>query len=303
MLSLWEGNTTLAGRNFQLVATSGGLAATQLAAAGFTVLVTQPQDTSQIQGELGHAFLAADIPALAVVPFERAVSLAPRSGVAHAYLGWTLLQLDQPLRAKPEVARGVSLSPSVGFVWFAAGEVELALGQPALALTDFQEGETLDPGNPLLFAEAGQAALLLRNYTAAERFLETASSLSSTPTEAIALLSIYVDFHLGMGDGTARAAGIRAVTRWPRSEALQFLLAQILADSDQLVDAYYATLTAHRLDPTDPGPYVLLGAQAESEGDYITAALDLRIALALRPSGPLAPEARTLLAPIANVST
>ena len=111
-----------------------------------------------------------------------------------------------------------------------------------------------------------------------------------------------MDFHLGIDDGTARAAGIRAVTRWPHSEALEFLLAQIFVDSNQMVDAYYATVTAHLLDPTDPGPYVYLGAQAENEGDYVTAALDLRIALALRPSGPLAPEARTLLAPIADVS-
>lgn len=230
------------------------------------------------------------------------MNLAPQSGVAHAYLGWTFLQLGQTLQAQTEITRGLSLSPSVSFVWFAAGALALALEQPFQALPDFQYGATLDPNNPLFFAEAGQAALQLRNYTAAEQFFKTASSLSSAPTEAIALLSIYVDFHLGMGDGTARAAGIQAVTRWPHNETLEFLLAQIFADSNQAVDAHYAILTAHLLDPTDPGPYVFMGAQAENEGDYVTAALDLRIALALRPNGPFAPEAQTLLASIADVS-
>lgn len=68
MLALWQGDNAVAGHDFQLAEKSGGPAAAQPAEEGFAALVTLPQDTSQTQGDLGHAFLAANIPALAARP-------------------------------------------------------------------------------------------------------------------------------------------------------------------------------------------------------------------------------------------
>ncbi|MGO8951474.1 MAG: hypothetical protein ACLQUY_28235 [Ktedonobacterales bacterium] len=299
MLALWEGDATTAKRDFGLAL--GSTSSSWLVSDGFTFVASLPLDEFASEGQLGHAFLSANLPALALAPFQRAVALEPQNGEACAYLGWTQLLLGRPVPASEDIARGLEQAPSVSFVWFAAGELALDQRQPSQALSYFQEGATLDPNNPVFWAEAGSASLILRDYDGAEAMLQTASNLSQSPDDAIALLHIYVDFQLGFQDGTARRAGIEAVTRWPNNEALEFLLAEIYAGSNEAADAYYAAEAAQRLDPTDPGPYVLLGAQAENEGNYVNAALLLRIALALRPNGPYATEAESLLVPIQDI--
>ena len=303
MLALWQGKFALAKRNFAIVAGShDNAAAAQLAADGFPALAAKPQNNVLTQGNLGHAFLAANLPALALQPFQRAVTLAPKNGAAHAFLGWTFLLLGQPAKAGPQIRLGLALAPNNSFSWFVAGEASFGSGQPARALHDFLQGSALDITNPIFYAEAGQAALAQHDYTDALSLLQTASTLSDQPTYAISLLSVYVNYQLGLDDGTARRAAITALDRWPDNEAIQFQLAEIFVEANEGANAYYAAETAKSLDPTDPGPYILLGTQAENEGNYVVAALDFRIALALRPSGPLAPEARTLLAPISDVS-
>ena len=235
-------------------------------------------------------------------PFQRAVGLAPRNGEAHAFLGWTFLLLGQATKAGPQIRLGLALAPNNSFSWFAAGEAALGSGDPGEALHDFLQGSALDLANPIFYAQAGQAALTQHDYSDALSLLQTASTLSDQPAYAISFLSIFVSYHLGQDDGTARRAAIAASDRWPNNEAIQFQLAEIFVEANEGANAYYTAETAKSLDPTDPGPYILLGTQAENEGDYVVAALDFRIALALRPSGPLAPEARTLLAPISDVS-
>ncbi len=300
MLALWQGDWASAQRYLGLAKQSES--SSWLQSDGFDTVLTLPPNSFQSEGQLGHAFLSANLPRLALAPWQRAVALAPRNGEAHAYLGETWLLLGQPALANPEIASGLELAPSTSFVWFAAGELAMAQAQPSLGLRDFQQGAGLDPANPLLWEEAGRASLELRDYYGAEQMMQTASDLSNNPDEAIALLSIYVDYHLGFLDGTARHAGIAAVTRWPGNETLEFLLAEIFTGTNEAANAYYTAEAARSLDPTDPGPYVLLGAQAENEGNYVTAALMLRIALALRPGGPYAREAEALLAPIQDIS-
>jgi tetratricopeptide (TPR) repeat protein len=302
ILQLWQGNGPAAARDMLAALAGGNPTAAWLVTDGFTALVTVPEHSVDTEGRLGHAFLDANLPALALAPFQVAVKLSPNDGEAHSYLGWTLLLLGRTSQAAKQIDQGIKLSPSVSFAWFAAGELALAQQQPEPAIRYLQEGATLEPRNPLFWAEAGRASLLLHDYAGAEQMLETASNLSTSPVEAIALLHIYVDFHLGFVDGSARRAGIDAVDRWPGNEALEFLLAEIFTDNNESANAYYAAEEAHILDPTDPGPYVLLAAQAENEGDYIPAALLLRVALALSPDGPFASQAETLLAPIQDIS-
>lgn len=302
ILSLWQGNPQAAARDFEEARTAENPATAWVVTDGFSALVTLPQGSVDAEGWLGHAFLDANLPALARSPFQKAVTLAPQDGEGHAYLGWTLLLLGQPAQAGREISQGLRLAPSVSFVWFAAGELALAQQQPGLALRCLQEGSTLDPRNPVFWAEAGQASLRLHDYAGAEQMLQTASDLSKSPVEATLLLQIYVEYHLGFEDGSARRAGIDAVSRWPGNETLDFLLAEIFTYSNESANAYYEAEAAQQLDPADPGPYVLLGAQAENEGDYVHAALFLRVALALRPGGPFAGEAEALLAPIEDIS-
>jgi tetratricopeptide (TPR) repeat protein len=302
-LALWQGNAALAQQDFAwAAATHANATATQLAADGFPALAAKPQHDVLTQGNLGHAFLLANLPALALDPFQRAVSLAPQNGEAHAYLGWTLLLLGQTRKAGPQILQGLALAPSDSFAWFVAGEGSLSSAQFGEALRDFLRGSKLDPSNPLFYAQAGQAALGAHDYTDALSLLQTAVRLSNQPAYTISLLTVYVDSHLGQDDGTARQAAIDAIKRWPDNETIEFQLAEIFVESNEAANAFYAAETARSLNPTDPGPYILLGTQAENEGNYVVAALDFRIALALRPSGPLASEARVLLAPISDVS-
>jgi tetratricopeptide (TPR) repeat protein len=307
MLALWQGDAGAAQADFLAAGAHANPAADQLASDGFLLLAALPQNAATTQSRLGHAFLAANLPALALAPFARAIALAPASGAAndtgetHAYLGWTLLLLGQSARAAQEIATGLAQAPDSSFAWFAAGELALAKQQPALAVQRLQQGALLDPNNPLFWSEISRASLSLHDYLGAEAAMTTASALSTRPVETIALVHIYVDFHLGFGDGSALRAGIAAVTRWPGNEPLEFLLAQIYTGLNEPANAYYALQAAQALDRTDPGPYVLLGAQAENEGNYVSAALDLRTALALRPHGPFAAQAQTLLAPIQDI--
>jgi Flp pilus assembly protein TadD len=302
MLELWQGYAPGAEHDMLAALAGRSRAAGWLVTDGFLALAARPEQTADTEGQLGHAFLVANLPALALAPFQHAVKLAPKDGEAHSYLGWTLLLLGRTAQAREEIDQGLELSPAASFAWFAAGELALAEQQPGPAIRYFQEGATLDPHNPLFWAEAGRAALLLHDYASAEQMLQTASDLSKSPAEAIALLHLYVDFHVGFLDGSARHAGIDAVHRWPGNETLELLLAEIFTDNNESANAYYAALAAHVLDPTDPGPYVILGAQAENEGDYGHAALLLRVALALSPDGPFASQAEMLLAPIQDVS-
>jgi tetratricopeptide (TPR) repeat protein len=302
ILQLWQGNARAAAGDIQRALAGGGTTAAWLVTDGFGALVALPGHSADTDGRLGHAFLDANLPALALAPFQTAVKLAPNDGEAHAYLGWTLLLLGRTAQAAKEIDQGLRLSPGVSFTWFAAGELALAQQQPGPAIRYLQEGATIDPRNPLFWAESGRALLLLHDYESAEQMLETASNLSASPVEAIALLHIYVDFHLGLLDGSARRAGIEAVDRWPGNETLEFLLAEIFTENNDSANAFYAAEAAHLQDPTDPGPYVLLAAQAENEGNYVHAALLLRVALALSPDGPFASQAETLLAPIQDIS-
>ncbi len=299
ILSLWQGDWASAGQYMAKAERSHVL---WLVTDRFTAVATLQPNQFLRESQLGQAFLSANLPALALAPWQRAVKLAPSSGETRAYLGWTLLLLGQPRLAAPDISLGLERDSTNSFVWFAAGELAMSERQPSVGLQYFQMGVRLDPNNPVLWAQAGQAALELRDYTAAEQMLQTASNLSSSPTSAIALLDLYVDYRLGLSDGSALHAATLALTRWKGNEPLEFRLAEIYAASNETTNAYYAAKAAEQLDPTDPGPYVLLGLQAENEGNYVTAAVLLRTALALRPDGPLAAEAETLLAPIADIT-
>jgi Flp pilus assembly protein TadD len=141
-------------------------------------------------------------------------------------------------------------------------------------------------------------ALARGDYLEAELDLESAARLATRPDETAALLHFYLDHGYGMTNGRALAAATTAERRWPGSEPVTALYAQIADVSGRSDLASYAAQAAISACPSDPAPYVLLGRYAEDEGQYVTAAGYLRVALALQPDGPWSSQATALLAPL-----
>jgi Flp pilus assembly protein TadD len=270
---------------------------------GFVALAARPFADARDFAELGHDLLAAGMPALAIAPLRTAVARDPTFGDAHSFLGWALWQRGAPgqAEARQEIATGLKLAPRLSFADFAAGEVAFADGRPHDALALFRHGLSLDARNPALWAEAARAALALADYTTTEIALGDAAALSTDPAFSSAYVQFYLDHDIGFSDRRALTAATTAAARFPEDERIRFQLAEVYDLLLSPSNAYYSNQQALALDPTDPGPYLLLGRFAEDRGDLVAAALYLRTALALRPNGPLAGQARELLAPIAAI--
>jgi tetratricopeptide (TPR) repeat protein len=301
LLALWRGDAGTASADFAAARQAGSADEQRLERDGLVALADAPLSGAAGLGHLGYAFLVGGMPQLALQPLQQAVALAPRMGDAHAYLGWTLWLLGRQAEARAEIAQGTLLAPKLSFAWFAAAEVVAAGGDTTTGLADLRQALDLDAHNPELWAETGRMELAQHNYIPAELALGNAAQLSNDPIYTILLLHLYVDYHFGLTTGRAFTAASTAVERFPKSEPVQFLLAEVLDQLGRSDEAYYAATTAQALDPTDPGPYILLGQYAEDQGDYVTAALDLRTALALQPEGPEAGQARNLLGPLADI--
>jgi tetratricopeptide (TPR) repeat protein len=300
-LALWRGDVGTASADFAAARQVGSADEQRLEQDGLVTLADAPPSGATGLGRLGYAFLAAGMPQFALKPLQQAVALAPRMGDAHAYLGWTLWLLGRQAEARVEIALGTRLAPKLSFAWFAAAEVAAAGGDNTEGLADLRQALDLDNRNPVVWAEAGHLELAQHDYIAAELALGNAAQLSNDPSYSILLLHLYADYHFGLTTGRALRAATTAVGRFPESEPMQFLLAEVFDELGRSDEAYYAATTALALDPTDPGPYILLGRYAENQGNYVAAALDLRTALALQPEGPEAVQARDLLSPIADI--
>jgi tetratricopeptide (TPR) repeat protein len=302
LLALERGDVAMARADFIAARAAPNRFADEITDDGFVQIAALAPGGASGAGRLGYTFLAAGMPSFAEAPLRRALELDPRQGAAHAYLGWALWLQGRHDEARVEIARGVSLVPGESFAWFAAGEVAASDGDTAGALAAFRRGLRLDPKNAALWAEAGRMALARRDYVAADLAWETAAQLAADPAYTVSWLRLFTEYRLGFDNGRALDAATRAAQRWPESEPVRFLLAQVYDLLGKPSLAYYTCLQALALDPHDPAPYVLLGRYAENAGNYVTAALELRTALALRPHGPLAPEVERLLAPIAAAS-
>lgn len=302
LLALWNGDYPTARLDFLAVRSTPNPYARQITDGGFVVYAALPVTSATGLGLLGYEFLKAGMPAFAIRPLRAAIARDPTFGDAHAYLGWALWQTGQPAAARPEIALGVRLNPRLSFAWFAAGEVATASGNTQAALADFNTGLEEDAKNPILWYAAAQAALALYDYVPAELAFGNAAQLSTDPAYTVALLRFYVDHAFGLARDRARDAASTALQRFPRSEPVRYYVAAVFDLYDYPTLAYQTALDARALDPTDPAPYVLLARYDEADGDYVSAALELRTALALRPDGPFAGQARVLLAPIADIS-
>lgn len=301
LLALERGDTPTARADFVALRATPNAYAELVVDNGLVLLSTQDLTDPVVLTQLGRAFLALNLPRFALAPLRQATALGPDNGEAHALLGWALWLLGQRDAARAEIAPAPRLAPASSFAWFAAGEVALDASRLDAARDDFQRGLDLDAHNPALWTAEAQVYTEQSQYISAELAYTNAAQLSSDPAYTIGLLSFYVDHGFGLQDGRATTAASLAVERFPRNEAIRYLQAQVLDEASQPSFAYYACQAAQQLDPTDPAPYIFLSKYAVAEGNYIVAALELRTALALRPDGPLAGQARQLLAPLSDV--
>lgn len=303
LLALWRGDYASARADFVAARAEPSAYADELVDNGFLVLAARPPEDATGFSLLGYRFLSIGLPSLSLAPLRASLALAPQSGAAHTYLGWALWTLHQQREARQEIAAGLRLAPRLSFAWFATGQVALADNDGAHAADAFAHAAALDPNNPVVWAASGHLAVARHDYVFGELALERAAQLSHDPADTIALLDLYANygFHLLTTD-RAREAALQAVQRFPDNEPIHFLLAVIYDHIGQLSFAYYTAQESIALDPTDPAPYVLLGRYAFNSAQYVTAALDLRLALALRPHGAQANEAAALLAPIKDIA-
>lgn len=303
LFALWRGDYATARADFVALRAEPNGYADDMVDNGFLVLAALPPQDARGFSLLGYRFLSIGLPSLAVAPLRASLALAPHDGATHAYLGWALWSLHQQREARQEIATGLRLAPLLSFAWYATGQLALADDDAPRAADAFDHAAELDPNNPVIWAASGRLAVVRHDYVKGELALGNAAKLSRDPADTIALLELYADrgLHLLTTD-RAREAGLEAVQRFPDSEPIRYLLAAVYDHIGQLSFAYYAARDAIALDPTDPAPYVLLGRYAFNSGDYVTAALDLRLALALRPHGAQADEARALLAPIEDIA-
>lgn len=303
LFALWRGDYATARANFVALRAEPNAYADEMVDNGFLVLAARPPQDATGFSLLGYRFLSIGLPSLSLAPLRAALALAPHDGATHAYLGWALWALGQQREARQEIATGLRLAPQLSFAWYATGQLALADDNAQHAADAFDHAAALDPNNPVIWAASGRLAIARRDYIAGELALERAAELSHDPADTVALLDLYADrgLHLLTTD-RAREAALEAVRRFPDSEPIRYLLAVVYDHIGQLSFAYYAAHDAIALDPSDPAPYVLLGRYDFNSGDYVTAALDLRLALALRPQGAQADEARALLAPIEDIA-
>lgn len=267
----------------------------ELGEQGFTPFLKSPPHDAQSLALLGYTFLGAGMPWLALAPLHAAVALAPEDGKAHAILGWALWLTGAHQTARDEIALGQRLAPKYSFAQYAAAQVAAADGNFALALDLSQKALALDDSSPATWMTASQVEVALRDYVGADLAATNAAALTNDPNYTIALLQLYADHRLGLDNGRAQRAATLAVQRFPNNEPIRYLAGLLFDLMGQPTLSYYALQAAISLDPTDPAPYVLLAHYADSEGSFVTAALYLRTALALRPHGPEAADAWALL--------
>jgi tetratricopeptide (TPR) repeat protein len=300
LLALRVGDDETARADFVAARNLPGFSGQDLVDQGFVVLAAQGASDAPGLTAVGVAFVRAGMLPFARLPLEQAIGQDPTYGPAHAYLAAAELAAGEQATASAEVAAARRLIPGDSFTLFEAAELEMAAGAWDAARDDLTLAIRADGQNPVLWAEQGRVWVYLRNYVAADLSYQRAAQLSNEPQFTEEYLSFFVDHRFGVGSGgRAFDAATSAAARWPDSSRVQSLAAQIYDLANQPVLAYTTYQRANRLDPSDPLPYFALGRVAFNGGDFDLAVTDLRTAVALRPDGPFAGQARQLLAPLA----
>jgi lipoprotein NlpI len=251
---------------------------------------------------IGVAFVNAGLPDFARAPLERAVADTPQDAAAHAYLASVYLVAGQQDAASVQVSLALALAPADPFARFVAASQEAARGEWSAAAADCMLGLQRDDRNPALWLLLARAQEGQRAYLDAELSYETAANLPAEPEYTQHLLEFYLGHGLGLTDGRAYSAAVKAEARWPDNAAIHALAGQIDDLVGQPAQAYASWTAARKLDPRDPQPWFVLGHYAYVSGDLTMAVIYLRTAIAVQPSSDWAAQARRLLVPVTNAA-
>jgi tetratricopeptide (TPR) repeat protein len=301
LLALRTGDYATARNAFIAAQTLPGFDGQQAVDQGFVQLAAFGPQSAAGLTSVGVAFVQANLPTFARLPLTNALALAPDDGTAYAYLAWVDFLAGNTASAQAESTQALTLVPHDAFTLFVAAELAIAASQwtPAAALLD--RALQADNKNAELWAERGRAALGVFDYLHAELSYANAANLGTDPAFTISYLSFYVRYRVGIDDGRAQLAAIQATQRWPDVAQAQDLAAQVFTLVGQPDLAYGAYQRANQDDPSDPAPYLSFAQSALAAGNDDLAVYDLRLVLALRPTGPLAARARALLAPLVTL--
>lgn len=300
LLALAREDMTAARPDLEWVMRQGGPIARWLDASGVLAALGAPALPPAALGPLGYSLLSLDLPRLALLPLRHAARALPQDGTVLAFLGWTQWVLGDTAAARRDIARAVRLEPKKSFPWFASGTVAASDGRLVAAEQAFRRALARDPANPAVLFALSQVELARGEYTLAAQHLR-AAGVADDPGYTLTYLRMVLDRRLAPARAEVLRDANTARGRWPDNAEVQVLAARLYDSLDLPSQAYYTCQRALTLDPTQPGCYVLLGRYAEQAGDFVQAALLLRTALALRPNGPDAAEARALLEPVAAI--
>ncbi len=250
------------------------------------------QPESILAAQVGQSFLRESKEHLALLSFDRAVSLDPGFAQAWGYLGVVKNMLGQD--GGPDLARAVDLAPDDPLLLVMQAAYLNLQDQAALALPLLEQAASLDPENPAIAAELGQSYILLGDLESARLAYRQATiiapenaafwillgdfsityeididelaipalrnALIHDPLSIHAWRSLGYAYHLQGNFALAKRALLRAIELAPSDPASQYylgLLYQVNGLTEDAISAWKAALVS-----SPDHPYALLAQRA-----------------------------------------
>jgi Flp pilus assembly protein TadD len=194
-----------------------------------------------------------------------------------------------------ELQKAVSLDPHS-----LSANIFLALywrrqGQFDQALAALGQAASLEPQNPILQVEIGDTLAAAGNPEAAVRAYEQAISLAPEDTTYLRLMALFsLKYGYRIGD-IALPAARQAILKAPSKAENQDLMAQVLMNQNDLVNAQRFLSQALQIDPGYAEAHLHLGLLYLLQDDKQAARQQLELVASLAPETPTAGEAQRLL--------
>jgi len=249
-------------------------------------------------------------PHQAVSASQKALSIDPQDGIAHALYGAALLQLNDPEAALTHFSTATELSPHKAEPWLALADAYQHSGESSHAYEILRSGSLAAPHSARLQLALGKASLEAGAPSQALSTLRKAASLlQENPADEKPILSAYgyadisqeVAFNLGetlrqLGHldeaNQVFSAAYEATAKGkPVDMRLSYAFGKTLLGLNAISKAVAPLLDVVGQNPTDPEPYVDLAHSllqlsgpmrdyASRAVEYLTKALQLNPALA-----------------------
>ncbi len=216
---------------------------------------------------------------------QQAIALDDSLSLAHRSLAVIYVHKGQYDQAVTEAERAIALDPNSPGGYFCLAEVMNNMARPAEALVAVEKAMRLDPRNRnnYLF-EQGFAYTVLGRYEEAIPALKRDLALTNNLWDHVLLVRDYTE--LGQEDAArAEAAEVeRRVALNPNSPMGYLALADVMNNMEEPAQALVAAERAMRLDPGNPGRYLLVeGTAYHGLRRYEDSITDFKRFVALHP--------------------